>query len=214
MRRFPLVTLALAALALLAAALPPAFTDALQFDRDAIARGELWRFLTAHLTHFGVSHLRWDVFALLLLGTMAEGKSRRDWLAALAVSAPAITLLVWALQPHFTHYRGLSGLDCAAYGVIVGHLFRDGLRARHHFTLALAVLAFAAALAKCAYELATGTAFFVGATTAFAPVPLAHLAGVLTGALVTMTPFLRQPATRRRDGTVQSATASRAPGSP
>jgi rhomboid family GlyGly-CTERM serine protease len=192
MRRLPFITLALAALALLLAALPPAFTAALQFDRDAVARGEIWRLLTAHLAHFGAAHLCWDVFALLLLGTMAERKSRRDWIAALAIAAPVITLLVWTLQPRFTHYRGLSGLDCAACGVIVGHLFRDGLRARHPFTLVIAVVAFAAALAKCAYELATGGGFFVGATTAFAPDPLAHLAGVLTGVAVVAFPLLRR----------------------
>ncbi|MDF9828389.1 rhomboid family GlyGly-CTERM serine protease [Ereboglobus sp. PH5-10] len=182
MKRLPFITLSLAVFALIVGALP-SFTSAFEFTRESFARGEIWRVLTAHLTHFDAAHLRWDVFALLLLGSMAELKSRRDWLVALAVSAPLITLAVWILQPHFETYRGLSGLDCAAYGVVAGHLLRDGWRERHAPTLALGVLACGGALAKCGYELITGNPFFVGETDAFAPVPLAHLVGASIGVL-------------------------------
>ncbi|MDR1011701.1 MAG: rhombosortase [Opitutaceae bacterium] len=183
MKRIPFITLIFAALAIFAAALPGG-TGVLEFTRDAFARGEIWRLFTAHLTHFDAAHLRWDAFALLLLGSMAEWNSRRDWLVTILVSAPLITLAVWIIQPHFEVYRGLSGIDCAAYGVVAGHLLRDGWRPRHWPTLALGMLACGGALAKCGYELITGNPFFVGATDAFAPVPLAHLAGATIGVLV------------------------------
>lgn len=183
MKRIPFITISVALLALLIGA-SPAAVAALEFTRDSFARGEIWRLFTAHLTHFDVAHLRWDVFALLLLGSMAEIKSRRDWVVTILVSAPLITLAVWMLQPHFETYRGLSGLDCAAYGVVAGHLLRDGWRERHWPTLALGMFACGGALAKCGYELITGNPFFVGETDAFTPVPLAHFVGVTTGVLV------------------------------
>jgi len=183
MKRIPFITLALAAFALVCGAMP-ALAGSLEFSRETFARGEIWRLWTAHLTHFGAAHLRWDVFALLLLGSMAELKSRRDWIAAVVVSAPAIVLAVWWLQPQFTVYRGLSGIDCAAYGVVAGHLLREGWRERRGFSLALGAVACAGALAKCGYEVVTGNPFFVGATTAFAPAPLAHLVGVAVGMAV------------------------------
>lgn len=187
MKRFPFITIILATLALIAGALP-ALTNALEFTREAFARGEIWRLWTAHLTHFDAAHLRWDVFALLLLGPMAERGSRRDWVVAIFVSAPLIGLAVWWLQPHFEVYRGLSGIDCAAYGVTAGHLLRDGWRERHWPTLALGLLACAGVMAKCGYELVAGQPFFVGDTDAFSPVPLAHLVGAATGALVAVVP--------------------------
>jgi len=186
MKRIPFITLALAGLALGVAALPPAFAGVLEFSHEAFARGEIWRLWTGHLTHFGAAHLRWDVFALLLLGPMAEMKSRRDWVVAVVVSAPVVVLAVWWLQPQFAVYRGLSGIDCVAYGVVAGHLLREGWRERERgrFSFALGVAACGGALAKCGFELVAGRAFFVGATDAFVATPLAHFVGVLAGVLV------------------------------
>ena len=127
MKRIPVITLSMASAALLAGALPD-IAHVLEFSREAFARGEIWRLWTAHLTHFGAGHLRWDVGALLLLGSVAELKSRRDWVVAVVVSAPVIVLAVWWLQPRFEVYRGLSGIDCAAFGVVAGHLLREGWR--------------------------------------------------------------------------------------
>ena len=182
MKHIPFVTFSLATLALITGA-SPAMPGALEFSRDAFSRGEIWRLWTAHFTHFDAAHLRWDVFALLLLGSMAEMKSRRDWLVAIIVSAPLIVLAVWWLQPRFEVYRGLSGLDCAAYGVVAGRLLREGWRERHWPVLSLGLLACAGALAKCGYELLTGQPLFVGATETFSPAPLAHLVGAATGVL-------------------------------
>jgi len=188
MKRIPYITLALGALALVCGAMP-AFAGDIEFSREAFGRGEIWRLWTAHLTHFGAAHLRWDVFALLLLGSMAEMKSRRDWVAAVVISAPVIVLAVWWFQPQFAVFRGLSGIDCAAYGVVAGHLLREGWRERRGFSFGLGVVACACALAKCGYEVVTGNLVFVGATDAFAAVPLAHFAGVVAGVVVVLMPL-------------------------
>lgn len=183
MRRIPWFTLAFAALALVVHWIP-ALTLGWQFDRDAVAHGQVWRFFTAHLTHFGDDHLRWDLLAFVALGTMAERISRTAFLATLALSAAVITLGVWLAQPQFATYRGLSGIDSALFGFVVADMLAAGWRARHGFSLAVGGAALAGFAAKCVFELATRTTVFVEPTDAFSPVPLAHLLGMAAGVVI------------------------------
>lgn len=180
MKRIPWFTLGVSALAV-AVHLVPALTLGWQFDRTAIAHGQVWRFFTAHLTHFGDDHLRWDLFAFAVLGAVAERISRSDFFVTLGVAATAITAGVWIAQPQFAIYRGLSGIDSALFGFIIAHLLASGCRDRHAFSLAVGGLALAGFAAKCAFELATGGTVFVETAGAFAPVPLAHLLGLAAG---------------------------------
>ena len=181
MKRIPWFTLGFSALAV-AVHCVPALTLGWQFDRAAIAHGQIWRFFTAHLTHFGSDHLRWDLLAFLILGALAERISRSAFLATLALSAAFITLGVWIAQPQFLTYRGLSGIDCALFGLVVTDLLVVGRRERHGFSLAVGGLTLVGFAAKCVFELATGDTVFVESTNAFAPVPLAHLLGFIAGA--------------------------------
>jgi rhomboid family GlyGly-CTERM serine protease len=183
MRRLPYGTIALSALAF-AIHLVPSLGNVLQFDRTAIAHGQVWRFFTAHLTHFGEDHLRWDSLAFVVLGTLAERISRSAFFITAGVSAAAITAGVWLVQPQFVTYRGLSGIDSALFGFVLANLFTTGFRERHDFSIAVGGLALAGFAAKCTYELATGDTVFVEAGGAFAPVPLAHLLGMAAGTAV------------------------------
>lgn len=179
MKRLPFVTLTLAAVAM-ALGLAPALADTFALDRSAFTNGEVWRLLTGHLTHFDNDHLVWDVVALLVLGGLAELDSRRAVVWTLAIAAAAIGVSVVVLQPQFDSYRGLSGLDSALFGLVIARLGLDGWRQRHGFSMALAGLAGGGFLAKTGWEFAVGdTLFAVGAT--YAPVPLAHLVGLLAG---------------------------------
>jgi rhomboid family GlyGly-CTERM serine protease len=183
MRRLPWITLALAVLACLVQT-SPALGAALEFSRTAVnTHGEVWRFLTAHLTHFGTDHLRWDVAALLILGVMAEHENRRGFAVTLLGSALAIGLGVWMGQPNFETYRGLSGVDSALYGLVCARLVRDGRRARHGFSIAVGVLALAGFALKCGAELTSGATVFAngGDAAGYSPVPLAHLIGLAAG---------------------------------
>lgn len=183
MKRIPWFTLGVSLLAV-AVHLVPGASNGLQFDRAAVAHGQVWRFFTAHLTHFGGDHLRWDLLAFAVLGALAEGISRTAFLTTLGAAAPIITGGVWAAQPQFFTYRGLSGIDSALFGIVVASLFVAGWRDRHRFSIAIGALALAGFAAKCAFELATGGTVFVDTGGAFAPVPLAHLLGMLTGVAV------------------------------
>ena len=177
MKRLPYATLAVALLAVVIH-LFPSLGGALQFDRTAAAHGQVWRFFTAHLTHFSEDHLRWDVFAFILLGTMAEFISRRGFWLTLGVAAFVITGGVGILQPHFATYRGLSGIDSALFGFVLAELLISGWRERHKFSIVVGLFALGGFAAKCAFELGTGGAVFVDVSTAFTPVPLAHLLGL------------------------------------
>jgi rhomboid family GlyGly-CTERM serine protease len=164
----------------------------LQFQRAAVSAGEWWRLLAAHLTHFDANHLTWDAGVLLLLGCICERESRAHCAATLAVAAAAITSAVWLCQPQFETYRGLSGLDCALFGLFAGGLLRrrDSLA---RFTGAVALVG---VVVKSALELSTGATLFASGA-GYAPVPLAHLSGAAAGFAVSMVgnrslTFLRQ----------------------
>lgn len=173
--RSPLVTLALVATAV-AVHLVPSANEWLQFDRAALLRGEWWRWLTAHLTHFGANHLGWDVAVLFLLGWRAEHESRRRCAGAIVLAAIAITPAVWFWQPQFATYRGLSGIDSALFGLLAISLLRSETRTAR-LVGAIALAGFAA---KCVLEIATTETVFASGTT-YAPVPLAHVIGLVAG---------------------------------
>ena len=182
MNRYPWFSLAVAALAGLAYAFP-SIGSAWEFQRLAVTRdGELWRLVTAHLTHFDFDHLCWDVAALLVLGSLAERDDRRATALTLLSAAVVIGLGVWLFQPHFTTYRGLSGLDSALYGLVCARLVAAGARARHSFSVVIGGLALIGFALKCGAELTLGeTIFTAGAAAGYAPVPLAHVLGLGVG---------------------------------
>ena len=103
-----------AAAAIALAFAPAAWLCALEFDRDAILRGELWRLWSAHLVHFSPAQAMLDALLFLLSGAMAARTLRIDfrW-RDLLLAAPLISLALLWLAPDLAAYRGLSGLASA-----------------------------------------------------------------------------------------------------
>ena len=87
----------------------------LQYDREAIAQGQLWRPITCHLVHFGLEHFAWDAAVFVLLAVLCWRLGWKRCLASLAAATLAIPAVLWILQPELPSYRGLSGLDSALY---------------------------------------------------------------------------------------------------
>ena len=84
---------------------------ALGYERAAVAGGEVWRFMTAHLVHLDVTHLLMNLAGLGLLWALYEPDARaREWLLALLASALAIGSGLWFLDPGIAWYVGLSGV--------------------------------------------------------------------------------------------------------
>ncbi len=182
MKRIPFITLFFSSFAIAIHAVP-GLTDTLQFDREALSRGEIWRFVTGHFTHFSADHLCWDVIAFIAFGSLVEFRLRRAWIYCVAISAVVISFGVSWLQPQFSLYRGLSGLDSALFAFVVTDLVREGRRTHDKLMFALGSFALTGFLVKCVYELATGRTLFVAASDTFQPVPLAHLLGAVIGVL-------------------------------
>ncbi len=169
----------------------PGATHALAFDKDAILKGELWRFITGHLTHWSMEHLFWDVLALLVLGIIVECRSRASLLACIIGSALAISSEVWLFESNVTSYRGLSGIDSGLFALAACIILREGITGRNWWRATLAGAGLGAFAIKTVLELWLGHPLFVDSSASgFVPMPAAHIVGGLVGAAVVAAPAL------------------------
>ncbi|HEV3342897.1 MAG TPA: rhombosortase [Pirellulales bacterium] len=164
----------------------PAFatqlTALLEYDREAVMHGELWRLVTGNLVHWSLEHFCLDVGAFLLLGILYEPSFRRSCVPFgrfLFVVALLIGATLFALAPGMKTYRGLSGVDS---GVFATGLLIEAAAAkrdpRRWIFVGPALLIFTV---KIGFEGWTGRLFFGTASLGDLgqPVPLAHAAGAI-----------------------------------
>jgi rhomboid family GlyGly-CTERM serine protease len=196
-RRLPWVTVALVGCAALLSTLD-GLPARLEYDRDLVRAGEVWRPLTAQLVHWTPRMALADLGALALLGGWLEMRGRRRALAAgLLLAAAATALGVHLLLPRLVTYRGSSGLAAALF-VLVAVDLAAGPGPEQRRALAAAALALFAG--KVIYETATGRAAAAGALPAGVAVePLVHLLGGAAGLLAALVArYLPQTSSRRR----------------
>ena len=101
----------------------------LRYDRAALAHGELWRLVTAHLVHLDLHHLLLNCLGLLLMWALfARDYTPRQWLAIVLASIAAIDAGLWFEDSTLRWYVGSSG---ALHGVMaagaLAHLRRGQL---------------------------------------------------------------------------------------
>jgi rhomboid family GlyGly-CTERM serine protease len=150
---------------------------ALQYERAALAAGELWRLGTGHLVHLGVGHLWPNVAALLLLTALAERYATpAEWNVAMLVSAAAIDLGLWTLDPAVRWYVGLSGVlhGLAAFAAVRLVQHRPGIGVT--FALGLAI--------KLLYEQQVGPLPLTAESAGGSVIVAAHLYGAAGGVLL------------------------------
>lgn len=164
--RWPILTTALALVA--GAVFYSQWTSALEYDRAAVARGELWRLATCQWTHWSADHLLWDVVVFFALGVACERRGRRSFAWTVAIASVVVPIAVHLACPTLDRFRGLSG-DCALFALIMTRI--GG---------AIGAFAFVGFVVKTIDELVTGTPVFAAST--FAVVPVSHLAGFVIGA--------------------------------
>jgi rhomboid family GlyGly-CTERM serine protease len=154
----------------------PAAVATLEFERDRVMAGELWRLWTAHLVHFGWSHAGWNALVFALTGGWAERLMPARTRLLYAVAAPVIGLALLIFAPALQRYAGLSGVAAATVALLaLSRLNRPEPGERWFWRMVLVAL-----LAKMVFELASGQPVFARfADTDIHTVPLAHLAGVL-----------------------------------
>ncbi len=145
----------------------------LRYQRDALAGGQWWRLVTAHITHLGVEHAVLNALGLVLLWMLfARDYSPRAWLLIVASSVAAIDLGLWMGDSTVLWYVGSSG---ALHGVLAAGALAH-LRRREPDGWLLGALL----VGKLAYEQFVGALpFLTGAVV----VVDAHLYGALGGLL-------------------------------
>jgi rhomboid family GlyGly-CTERM serine protease len=140
-----------------------------QYDRSAILRGELWRLVTGHFSHWSTSHLAYDLSAFIILGAICKRRDRRLFATVVASTATVVSLFLLAFRPDVELYRGLSAIDSALWMLAV---FVVSER-RPRLAAALAMMF----LAKVVIESRSGALFVQGITV----LPVVHLIGAAVG---------------------------------
>jgi rhomboid family GlyGly-CTERM serine protease len=102
--------LAVCALLLLIAATGDPGRVLLRYDRVALARGELWRLLTAHLVHLDLHHVLLNCLGTMLVWALfARDYTPRQWAAIVLASIAAIDAGLWLWDSTLRWYVGSSG---------------------------------------------------------------------------------------------------------
>lgn len=146
----------------------------LRYDRVALAGGELWRLVTAHLVHLGLRHALLNCAGLALMWALfARDYAPGQWLLILAGAMAGIDAGLWCCDSTVLWYVGSSGV---LHGVMAaGTLSHLRRRERDGWVLA------AFLVGKLAYEHWAGALPLSGHD----PVVVdAHLYGVLGGMAV------------------------------
>ncbi|MDH3348265.1 MAG: rhombosortase [Desulfobulbaceae bacterium] len=161
--------------------------QALQYDRLAVGRGEVWRILTGHLTHWNTEHLIWNVAVFCGLGILSELYDRKGYLLCLALSSLIIPLSLWWLEPSLSSYRGLSGVASGLFLFVAVRILMDNINNKQWLSVAAAVIFTTGFLGKIIYETITGATVFASTGGLYEPVPLVHFIGGLAGLVVALT---------------------------
>ena len=160
----------------------PAAAEMIEYERVAISGGALWRGLLGHLAHYSWSHLAWDTLGFVALGAVCERTNRRTFAWAVGLSALAISVGLYFALPELGHYRGLSGVTSALFGLLAVQVVRAHWRSGRCGVAVLSValcLSFVAVLVRS--WLAAESLLVEGLGGQVAPVPLSHAIGLGIG---------------------------------
>jgi rhomboid family GlyGly-CTERM serine protease len=145
----------------------------LRYDRAALAAGQWWRLLTAHLVHLDLEHAALNSLGLVLMWALfARDYKPGQWLLIVLSAIAAIDIGLWLRDSTVAWYVGSSGM---LHGVMTaGTLVHLRRRDMDGWILAAFIVV------KLIFEQSTGALPFVdsGATV----VVDAHLYGSLGGA--------------------------------
>ena len=145
----------------------------LRYDRDALAAGQWWRLLSAHVIHLSYEHALLDVAGLALMWALfARDYSWRGWLLILGLGVAGIDAGLWLLSSTTQWYVGSSGV---LHGVMAAGAAAH-LRARQPDGWVLALFL----VGKLVYEQSAGA---LPLTAGGAVIVDAHLYGAVGGAL-------------------------------
>jgi rhomboid family GlyGly-CTERM serine protease len=183
----------LALFCLLLTVIGPELTQALRYDRAAVAAGEWWRLLSANFVHLGYWHWLLNAASLVLLVLLCpELLTPAEWLRRLVVIGIGMSLGLYLLAPTLQTYVGLSGL---VYGLFALGLGRQALQ---RDAIAMACLVFLAG--RIGWELVIGAPRSETELIGGGVVAESHLYGVFSALIYAAAMFLWRRLWRGRDG--------------
>jgi rhomboid family GlyGly-CTERM serine protease len=145
--------------------------ERLRYERIALAHGQWWRLLTAHLVHLSLLHALLNCAGLALLWMLfAREFSPRRWAWILLAACASIDAGLWFLRPQVDWYLGASGALHGALAAGAVALYRRGDAMGTVLVLLLVI--------KLIYEQHSGASVFAGSLPLVAD---AHLFGALGG---------------------------------
>jgi rhomboid family GlyGly-CTERM serine protease len=146
----------------------------LRYERSAVADGEWWRLLSAHVVHLDLRHALLNIVGLALVWALfARDYSPKAWLAIVLGTMAAIDAGLWLGDSTVQWYVGSSGV---LHGALAAGILAHVRKGERGGWLLAGLLA-----AKLLYEQAVGALPFSGSD----PVVVdAHLYGVAGGAAV------------------------------
>jgi len=156
----------------------PGVISLLEYSRDAILGGQLWRIITGHWTHASLDHLVWDVLAFAALGGAVAWRDRGLFWWTVLGSAVAISLTLFVFAPQWETYRGLSGIDSALFVALGAAVWMESKRRSDRWLAGTALLLFSG---KVSFEMLTGSALFTTDVAGHEVVPMAHFVGACVG---------------------------------
>ncbi len=174
----PWLTISLCVGSLLLFLVLGAASEALVYNRQALAQGEIWRLLTGHFVHCDFAHLGWNLAALLILGGLLEQRLGTRLLGVVAISCLGVSSWLWFVKADLLLYCGLSGMLNGLLAVLLATLWQES---RHPALPLVAV----GVLLKIFIEAASQQAIFTHLS--WAGVPGAHGAGLAAGVIYLLT---------------------------
>ena len=167
------------ALSLLVAAGGDSASEWLRYDRDGIESGEVWRLISGHFAHLGLTHLALNLAGLILVWALVGNRmSNTVWLAITSFVVAFISGCFWFFDENLVWYVGLSGL---LHGLLVSGAC-VGLTRWPGESIAMLVLVFG----KIAYEQFSGPLPGSELTSGGPVVVNAHLYGAVAGLVIGM----------------------------
>lgn len=186
-RRLPVVSLLLVGICILVQTSAGSL-EILEYRRESVLDGEVWRLLTGHFTHWSWNHLFWDALSLGILACICERKWRRKCIECISISAITISTYLVSFRPGINLYRGLSGIDSALFVLVVTDFVINKYLLSDRSLAAMGGLLLFFFMGKTIYELTTGNLLFVEADNIMVPIPEVHIVGAGVGFVLGLLP--------------------------
>lgn len=174
--------------AMLAAQWLPGAAELLSYDREAVARGELWRLVTGHLVHYSWGHLTNSVLVLLPAAWLIESRRGSDLLFLALSAAGCVGMALVLTEPDIAEYRGASAIGLA----LLVYAALGGLHGDRRWRRVCQVL-LAAVIAKLLAETTGWQWRDWQAGAGFVPVASSHAVGAATGVALHLWRCRRRP---------------------